>query len=102
MRVTLETDRGGHVAGPATAPFAHHDRTSPLAELVSAYAYPGPLATAVFDDLAVDPWSAEDPTRYRLVVELLDPDSAPTTDRRRGRRLPDRVPPCRDRATGGC
>ncbi|MFN3216073.1 MAG: glycoside hydrolase family 2 TIM barrel-domain containing protein [Acidimicrobiales bacterium] len=78
VRVSVETVRGGTVAGPVTALFAHHDRTSPLAELVSAYAYPGPVATATFDDLAVDPWSAEDPTRYRLVVELVDPaDAAP-------------------------
>ncbi len=73
VRVTVETVRGRHVAGPVTAAFAHHDHSTPLAELVSAYAHPGSVASVVFDELGVAAWSAEDPTRYRLIVELVEP-----------------------------
>jgi len=44
----------------------------PLHQLVAAYQYPGRVASL---DLAVgnvDPWSAESPRLYRLVVELVD------------------------------
>ena len=32
----------------------------------------GHVVDVELDDLAVEPWSAEDPNRYRLVVTLLD------------------------------
>ncbi len=78
VRAWMETARGRTVLGPATAAFSRHDRTHPLAELVSAYAHIGPVATAELTG-PVDPWSAETPTRYRLLVELVD-DAGATTE----------------------
>ena len=44
----------------------------PLDQLVAAYAYPGRVASLDLDVGDVEPWSAEAPRLYRLVVELLD------------------------------
>mgnify|MGYP003462369551 CR=1 FL=1 len=37
------------------------------------YVFTGHDATATFELPGVDPWSAESPTRYRVVCELLTP-----------------------------
>ena len=36
-----------------------------------AYVYEGPFATASWDDIDIDPWSAENPTLYTVMVKLL-------------------------------
>ncbi|MEM7274290.1 MAG: sugar-binding domain-containing protein, partial [Actinomycetota bacterium] len=68
---TLEVDDGGSVAGRAELP------ADPAAvggrAMVAAYRYTGREAVIPLTDLAIAPWSAEDPRRYRLTVSLIDP-----------------------------
>lgn len=45
---------------------------APLDQLVSAYAYPGRVASLDLDAGEITPWTAEGPRLYRLVVELVD------------------------------
>ncbi len=44
----------------------------PVNQLVRAYSYTGPVSELRFEDLAVDPWSAERPRLYDVVAELID------------------------------
>lgn len=73
LRYRLETGAGRTVVGPAEVVFAPRDRGSALAELLSAFSYPGPVAEATVALPGADPWTAEQPARYRLVTELLEP-----------------------------
>ena len=43
---------------------------------MTAVTYPGPLASVDAEYPNVDPWTAETPTRYRVVTELLDGDGS--------------------------
>jgi beta-galactosidase len=45
---------------------------APLDQLVAAYAYNGRVASVELEPGVVEPWSAELPRRYRVVVELVD------------------------------
>lgn len=74
IRVTLET-LGGRRVGPArTAPIADRPRGSIFAEVLSAEDFFGYTASLNFEELDVDPWTAETPVLYRVVTELLDAD----------------------------
>ncbi|MEY4176355.1 MAG: hypothetical protein RI900_3520, partial [Actinomycetota bacterium] len=66
VRVALHEPAGRRLGRPveATVPHAHHH----------AYVFEGHVARCEFTVPAVRPWSAESPTRYRVEVELLDPD----------------------------
>ena len=74
MRVSLETVGGRRIGRAATTPIDDRARGSALAEVLSAEDFRGHLAVVAFDELAVDPWTAETPVRYRVVTELLDAD----------------------------
>lgn len=65
VRVGVETLRGRRVARPKSA--------SVPANYWWAYLFTGHTSTAEFEIADVDAWSAESPTRYRVIVELLDP-----------------------------
>lgn len=71
-------DADGKVSGEfPTAPVAQFDATaSAFEQLVSAYNFYGFAAEATLKLPDAQPWSAERPRRYRLVVELLTPDGA--------------------------
>jgi beta-galactosidase len=74
VRTHLETLGGRRVAGTASeAPVSMLDVSSHIAAQADGYRHPGPLArTSVrVDRPAV--WSHEDPTRYRVMVSLVDP-----------------------------
>ena len=49
-------------------------RPEGLDALADAYDYTGPVARLDIADLDVDPWSAENPARYRLEVALISSD----------------------------
>ena len=51
-------------------------RPAGLNALGDAYGYAGPIARFDVSDLDVDPWSAENPRRYRLEISLLASDGA--------------------------
>ncbi len=72
VRYTVETQRGRTLAEPKTTPVAHPAREGHLDQVISAYVFRGPQAVASFSIDGVDPWSAERPTLYRLVAELVD------------------------------
>jgi len=72
IRVSLETAGGRRIGPSVTAAVEVRDRGSQYEEVLSALTYPGAVASVVLDGLRVDPWSAETPTRYRVVTELLD------------------------------
>ena len=52
--------------------------TGAFEQLLGAYAFRGSRAEVAVDDLRVEPWTAETPTRYRVVVELLNPSGQVT------------------------
>jgi len=65
VRTTLETLPGRRIGKPVVADVPHRfDR---------AYRFSGHRAVAEFRVPAVRAWSAEDPHRYRVVAELIDP-----------------------------
>lgn len=72
IRVSLETARGRRIGSPHVAPVATAEGGGHFEQLLQAYAHPGPTAWITAPDLRVEPWSAESPTRYRVVTELLD------------------------------
>lgn len=57
----------------ATAPVSVLDVTSHVTAHLDAYRHPGPRANLALRVPSVRPWSHEDPHRYRVTVELLDP-----------------------------
>jgi beta-galactosidase len=67
VRMQLETMGGRRVGKPATATVPTDRR---------AYVFHGHTVEGAFADLPVEPWSAEVPNRYRLVVTLLDDEGA--------------------------
>ena len=68
VRFGLETMRGRRVAPSVTSDVPHSYSTP--------YLFSGHRATARFEVADVDAWSAESPTRYRVVAELVDPAGA--------------------------
>ncbi len=71
IRVTLQTARGRTLAVSSGRP-SQLDRSAQIVEHLDSYRHPGPLAHVVLGPVPVEPWSHENPQRYRLVVELLD------------------------------
>jgi beta-galactosidase len=66
VRFSVETLRGRRVGRAQTARIA--------SRFAVPYVFTGHTATAEFRLPDVEPWSAESPSRYRVVAELLDPD----------------------------
>ena len=65
VRTTLETMRGRRIGRAHTGPVPHR--------FDQPYVFTGHAVTAEFASSTLEPWSAESPTRYRALVELLDP-----------------------------
>ncbi len=66
IRTSIETLAKKRLAKPVTAQVPHSFSTP--------YLFSGHHVDASFDVPDVDPWSAETPTRHRVLVELIDPD----------------------------
>ncbi len=70
-------DPDGHplVSQPVSADVPVFDRTSPVAEMISAYLYRGTVRLReTFDE--VTPWSSERPVLHTLVLSLIDPSGS--------------------------
>ena len=72
-RLTL-LDGGGDEVAVMTEVVPTPDPVAGGNAMEAAMAYQGPRVVAEFVVRRARPWSAEDPYRYQLVVELLDPD----------------------------
>ncbi len=74
--VGVETLRGRALAttGPL-APTAWDDSSEAAAMVVAMFVRPGTV-TSRLEVPGIEPWSAEAPTRYRVVTELVDPHGA--------------------------
>jgi len=71
----LEDADGNIVSPQQTAPVAQFDVTqSTGGQWRQSYSFDGYAASLVFDLADAKPWSAERPTRYRLVTEFQSPD----------------------------
>jgi beta-galactosidase len=68
VRTWVETLTGARLAQPAVADVPH--------QFAVPYVFTGHTTMATFELRDIDPWSAESPTRYRVVAELLEPDGA--------------------------
>ena len=66
VRTTVETLRGRRLAPSVTTTVPHR--------FAEPYVFRGHVASSRFELAGVDAWSAEQPTRYRVIAELLDPD----------------------------
>ena len=66
IRTTIETSSKRRLAKPVTAVVPH--------AFASPYLFTGHHVDARFDLADVEPWSAESPTRHRVLVELIHPD----------------------------
>jgi beta-galactosidase len=66
VRTTVETLGGRRLAPSVTTTVPHR--------FAEPYVFRGHIASSRFELAGVDPWSAERPSRYRVVAELLDPD----------------------------
>ena len=71
-----EWDRPSRVMFEATGDVGVRDASSRLADMVSSFLYRGPSASVRGEIEEVRPWSHESPTRYRLLVSLVDPDGS--------------------------
>ncbi len=63
---------GDHEVATAHGPVPGVPTGEPLDQLAAAYAYTGRVASMELDVGEVEPWTAETPRLYRLVVELVD------------------------------
>ena len=68
VRTTVETLGGRRLAPSVTTTVPHR--------FAEPYVFRGHVASSRFELAGVDPWSAESPSRYRVVAELFDPDGA--------------------------
>ena len=69
----VETAKGRKVGQVLNGAVPEANKGAALDQLVSAYGYSGPIVELDANLGKVDPWSAEAPNRYRLLVELVDP-----------------------------
>ena len=68
-----EWDRSSTAVFEAAADVGVRDASSRLADMVSSFVYRGPSARIQGEVHGVRPWSHESPTRYRLLMSLVDP-----------------------------
>jgi beta-galactosidase len=73
VRARLETERGRALGAPLAGEVPVFERGSLEREMIGAYAFRGHRVQLRAILPRVAPWSAEQPARYRLGVELLDP-----------------------------
>ncbi len=74
----VETAKGRKVTKLLTGAVPAPNKGAAIDQLVSAYAFRGPIVELTADLTKVDPWSAEAPNRYRLLVELVNPNGKVT------------------------
>lgn len=74
VRLTLVDPNGARVARTEAA-VESSQAAGEGSAMAAAQAYPGPRARATLTVRRARPWSAERPDRYRLLVELLAPES---------------------------
>ena len=60
-------------SGSASAAVPIFDDSTHLAAMADAYRHPGPVVDLTLAIADVQPWSHEDPHRYRVLVSLVDP-----------------------------
>jgi beta-galactosidase len=68
IRTSLETVKGKRIGKPVIAAVPH--------AFAQPYVFTGHDAVATFEVPGVQAWSAEKPNRYRVLVELIDPDGS--------------------------
>ncbi|MFA9565520.1 MAG: sugar-binding domain-containing protein, partial [Acidimicrobiales bacterium] len=69
-----EWHRSSNAVHEASADVGVRDGSSRLADMVSSFIYRGTTARIQGEIEGVRPWSHESPTRFRLLVSLVDPD----------------------------
>ncbi len=75
----VETLGGRRIGGTAaSAPVSVFDDSSHLAAMADTYRHRGPYADTTVRTAKVRPWSHEVPTRYRVLVSLVDPEGSVT------------------------
>ncbi len=74
LRVSLETMSGEPVGETCIARFERAETGGHFEQLLAAYGFGGQQARVAATVEKPDPWTTESPSRYRVVVELLDPD----------------------------
>lgn len=73
VRARMEDDQGETFGESAPVPIEQFDTSQPLGQQwAQSYAFHGYSAKLEFSVADAKPWSAETPTRYRIVTELLD------------------------------
>ncbi len=73
VRTQVETAAGRVLSRGQPHLVPTYGTADPLTELISATFHPGQRVSERLEVPSVRPWSHEDPHRYRVVVELLDP-----------------------------
>ncbi|MFN3214506.1 MAG: glycoside hydrolase family 2 TIM barrel-domain containing protein [Henriciella sp.] len=75
VQARLETSAGAIVSERISTPVEQFDTTrSTGSQWAQSYAFKGYAAELDFELRDADPWSAEQPNRYRMVSELVDPN----------------------------
>lgn len=73
LEVSVEKPGGGAaLRRPVSAAFAGRDRSTPKGRLISDFVWRGPRTRVTARLPRVQAWSAESPTRYRLLITLRD------------------------------
>ncbi len=72
VRATVESADRDVVGSIDEVSVPRFDSSTPLGRTISVYTFEGPIVSASVDVADVAPWSAESPTRYRVITELLD------------------------------
>lgn len=72
--VVVETLAGRRVASLGRSPVSRFEHGEPLTELISGMFFEGQVVRARLEIPGIVAWSHERPERYRVIVELRDPD----------------------------
>lgn len=76
VEASVETLRGRRIATTGLMPVPRFEHGEELTELISGMFFPGQVVRHRLEVPAVEPWSHEQPNRYRVVVALVDPEGA--------------------------
>lgn len=74
IRVQVETVGGRRIGSLGSGVVRRSREPGGPNTIINAYRFAGVSAVAGIESLKVEPWSAESPTRYRVVTELFDAD----------------------------
>lgn len=75
IRVHCETLGGRRIGPQLRSEIQAFRRGSPLEQLIGSMVFKGRVAHVASGPLAIKPWNAESPQRYRVITELLDADN---------------------------